>query len=137
MGLMEELSKNHGPTAGNVLKVIFETASGSFVQMSCADNVGVKLFLEAKDHMLKELRMNPELLPADTVISLQNGLSTREAFRELINQRNIGKVLGLKSQRVRDIRLEIKNDVWPSTDTMEEYLLKSGYKVKQEKLWEL
>jgi hypothetical protein len=75
-------------------------------------------------------------IPNVSYIYRMKQLTTRQAFHQLISQRGIYKTLGIPEYTVRRYRLDIKNDIWPSLDRMEELLRKSGnYKIMQETLW--
>jgi hypothetical protein len=63
-------------------------------------------------------------------------MTTREAYKQMINVRNIAKTLKLDDNYIRVHRNKVNNlEEYPSIDKMEERLEKAGWKVIQEKLW--
>lgn len=63
-------------------------------------------------------------------------MTTVDAFRKLINTRGIHNKLGMPSSTVQSLRHRLKLGVHISTDKMIEILIKGGYKIKQEMLWD-
>ena len=64
-------------------------------------------------------------------------MTTREAFKHLISERGFyKKVEGLSESNARQIRKNFQEGKI-TIDKMEEILEKAGFKVKQEKLWEI
>lgn len=63
-------------------------------------------------------------------------MTTKEAFRKVIEDKAILDKIGINDSTGRSIRKRF-NDGNLSTDKMEAILIKAGAKVKQEKLWKL
>ncbi|MBS7565084.1 hypothetical protein KHS38_11775 [Mucilaginibacter sp. Bleaf8] len=64
-----------------------------------------------------------------------DGLTTKEAFKKLIDERGFHKKIpGLSESTGRSLR-KYFNDGKITIDRMEEILLKAGFNVIQEKLW--
>lgn len=68
-------------------------------------------------------------------LSGTDGLSTADAFLQLIGERGIHNQLQCDSRVIRVFRNEIKNGKWPKEETMADYLSRAGYMVVQEKKW--
>jgi len=64
-------------------------------------------------------------------------MKTREAFKQMIYTPAVWKLLNIPQQRVLYFRHRIKHNLPLNTDKMEELLLRFGYTVKQEKLWNI
>lgn len=62
-------------------------------------------------------------------------MTTKEAFKELIDERGAYKTLGIPNSTLRSLRDNFKKGK-VSIEKMEALLEKAGYKVIQEKLWE-
>ncbi len=63
-------------------------------------------------------------------------MNTRDAFEKMIAERNIHIKLGVPSGSVRIYRNSLKTGKTVSLDLMEKLLLKAGWIVVQEKIWE-
>lgn len=64
-------------------------------------------------------------------------VGTREAFKQLINERGVYKRLGVKPPTVSTWKTYLKDGKNISIDKMEEMLLKAGATVVQEKVWNI
>jgi hypothetical protein len=64
-------------------------------------------------------------------------MTTKEAFAALCNNKEKCQTIGLNDSTRRSYLTYVKTGKNLSTDKMEELLIKSGAKVKQEKLWKL
>lgn len=65
-------------------------------------------------------------------------MTTKVAFLKLISERGIYKRLELHRGRIGNMKNLIKsNDEYPSEDKMQELLEKAGYKIIQERKWEI
>jgi hypothetical protein len=62
-------------------------------------------------------------------------MTTKEAFEKLISERAWYKDLGFERTTAGAVVSRFKNGTL-SIEKMEDLLLKTGFKVKQEKLWE-
>lgn len=63
-------------------------------------------------------------------------LNTKQAFYFLMQEDDLPARLGYHRGTIGRIRHDIKyNNKYPSIEKMEEMLVKGGWKVKQEKLW--
>jgi hypothetical protein len=62
-------------------------------------------------------------------------MTTQEAFKEMIKSPSVWKSLGISQERIKYFRHRIKYKKPIETDKMEELLIKSGWTIKQEKLW--
>jgi hypothetical protein len=63
-------------------------------------------------------------------------MTTKQAFKTMIYTPSVWRILGIPQQRVLYFRYRIKHNLPLNTDKMEELLIKFGYTVKQEKLWD-
>jgi hypothetical protein len=64
-------------------------------------------------------------------------MTTKEAFKDLISKRKWYADLGLSETAAWSLAKRINDGKDVSLDKMEELLEKAGYKVIQEKLWDL
>lgn len=64
------------------------------------------------------------------------GMTTNEAFEQIIEDRGRLKKIGINQSTIRSLRKRFYEKKL-TIDKMEELLLMAGAKVKQEKLWKL
>lgn len=63
-------------------------------------------------------------------------MPTKQAFFFLMQERGIFNKLGYHRGTIGRMRHDIEHlDKYPTEETMESLLLKAGWKIKQEKLW--
>jgi len=70
---------------------------------------------------------------------MKNIIGTKNAFREMLKEKNVHKIVGLSAPTVSNWRraIEGKGDMMPTIDKMEDILIRFGAEVASEKSWML